>query len=65
MAQIDWKLERKLKRIDPINDQIIARWSMIDRVIGSEYERDLSNPGYKKRFVVTCEGLSAWFWLRQ
>ncbi len=25
-------------------DQIIAHWSLIDRVIGSENERDLSNP---------------------
>ena len=52
MAQIERKFERKLKRIDPINDQItknyfdqiIAHWSLIDRVIGSENERDLSNP---------------------
>ena len=52
MAQIERKFERKLKRIDPINDQItknyfdqiIAHWSLIDRVIGSDNERDLSNP---------------------
>jgi hypothetical protein len=52
MTQIERKFEQKLKRIDPINDQIIknyfdqiiAHWSLIDRVIGSENERDLSNP---------------------
>ena len=50
MAKIDRKFERKLKRIDPINDQIIARWSLIDRVIGSENERDLSNPAHRLLF---------------
>ena len=52
MAPIEQKFERK--RIDPINDQItdyfnqiIAHWSLIDRVIGSENERDLSNPDFK------------------
>jgi len=52
MAKIDRKFERKLIRIDPINDQItkdysyqiIAHLSLIDRMIGSENERDLSNP---------------------
>ena len=53
MAQIERKSERTINRIDPINDQITkyyfdqisAHWSLIDRVIGSENERDLSNPG--------------------
>ena len=52
MAQIERKSERTINRIDPINDQITkyyfdqisAHWSLIDRVIGSENERDLSNP---------------------
>jgi hypothetical protein len=57
MVQIERKFERKIKRIDPINyqitnyfDQIIAHRSLIDRVIGSENERNLSNPGYIKIF---------------
>ena len=50
MARIDRKFERKLKHIDPINDQIITRWSLIDRVIGSENERDLSNPAHRLLF---------------
>ena len=55
MAQIERKSERTINRIDPINDQITkyyfdqisAHWSLIDRVIGSENERDLSNPDTK------------------
>ena len=57
MAQIERKSERTINRIDPINDQITkyyfdqisAHWSLIDRVIGSENERDLSNPGCKQQ----------------
>ena len=52
MAQIERKFDGKINCIDPINDQItkdyfdqiIARWSLIDRVVVSENERDLSNP---------------------
>ena len=55
MAQIERKSERTINRIDPINDQITkyyfdqisAHWSLIDRVIGSENERDLSNHDHK------------------
>ena len=44
MAQIEWTFERKINRIDPINDQItkdyfdqiIAHCILIDRVIGTE-----------------------------
>jgi hypothetical protein len=44
-------------RIDPITipflgcsfDQITAQWSLIDRVIGAEIERALSNPGWDTR----------------
>ena len=55
------KFERKLKRIDPINNQIkkiisiksslVDRWSIKNCLMGSENERDLYNPGYDVIFV--------------
>ena len=49
MAQIEQKFEWKINRIDSINDQITKDYFdkiIIDQVIGSENERDLSNPGF-------------------